>query len=133
MTKHFDEYADREQVLAREQELQAEIDELRAALKAQPVQEPFAHICILPTKDAGPTKFFTAPSDPRGFPVYRAAPVQPVQPAPLTGEQITEAAKSLGIGSYQTLAAAFKAGVKFAESTNQNLLAVTGQTTALKL
>lgn len=35
-------------------------------------EEPFAHICILPTKDAGPTKFFTAPSDPRGFPVYRA-------------------------------------------------------------
>lgn len=31
---------------------------------------PFAHICVLPTKDAGPTKFFTAPSDPRGVPVY---------------------------------------------------------------
>ena len=57
-------------------------------IEAQPVQEPFAHICILPTKDAGPTKFFTAPSDPRGFPVYRAAPVQPVQPAPLTDEEL---------------------------------------------
>lgn len=42
---------------------------------------------------------------------------QPVQPAPLTDERITEAAKSLGIGSYQTLAAAFKAGVKFAAPT----------------
>lgn len=32
--------------------------------------EPFAHICIVNTKDAGPTKFFTAPSDPRAIPVY---------------------------------------------------------------
>ena len=40
---------------------------------AEPV-EPFAHICVLPTKDAGPTKFFTSPSDPRGFPVYTAPP-----------------------------------------------------------
>lgn len=43
-------------------------NEKLAALEAQ---EPVAHICILPTKDAGPTKFFTAPSDPRGFPVYK--------------------------------------------------------------
>jgi hypothetical protein len=41
---------------------------------AQPVapsQEPVAHICILPTKDAGPTQFFTSPKDSRGFPVFR--------------------------------------------------------------
>jgi hypothetical protein len=42
--------------------------------------EPVAHIVILPTKDAGPTKFFTSPSDPRGFPVYAA----PAAPAPAT-------------------------------------------------
>ena len=41
---------------------------------------------------------------------------QPVPPVKLTDAQITSAAKSLGIGSYQTLAAAFKAGVKFAET-----------------
>jgi len=51
----------------------------------QPGAEPFAHICVLPTKDAGPTKFFTAPSDPRGFPVYLAAPAQR---QPLSDEQI---------------------------------------------
>ena len=55
-------------------------DGSRYVMAAQPVQqpgaEPFAHICVLPTKDAGPTKFFTAPSDPRGFPVYLAAPAQ---------------------------------------------------------
>ena len=32
--------------------------------------EPFAHLVVINT-DAGPTKFFTAPRDPRGFPVYR--------------------------------------------------------------
>jgi hypothetical protein len=34
--------------------------------------EPFAHICILPTHDAGKAKFFTSPSDARGFPVFTA-------------------------------------------------------------
>jgi hypothetical protein len=34
--------------------------------------EPFAHICILPTHDAGNAKFFTAKSDQRGFAVYTA-------------------------------------------------------------
>jgi len=33
--------------------------------------EPVAHLVIIKTADAGETKFFTAPSDPRGFPVYR--------------------------------------------------------------
>jgi hypothetical protein len=43
------------------------------AAGASPVQkEPFAHLCVILT-DAGLTKFFTAPSDPRGFPVYLAA------------------------------------------------------------
>lgn len=37
--------------------------------------EPWAHVCVLPTKDAGLTKFFTAPSDPRGFGVYSGAQV----------------------------------------------------------
>lgn len=37
-------------------------------------QEPVAWLCIVNTADAGPTKFFTSPSDPRGFPVF-AAPV----------------------------------------------------------
>lgn len=45
----------------------------------QEAQEAVAHICVLPTKDAGPTKFFTSPSDPRGFPVY-ASPPRPVEP-----------------------------------------------------
>ena len=48
---------------------------------AQAEAVPVAHICILPTKDAGPTKFFTAPSDPRGFAVY-AHPAPAAQPAP---------------------------------------------------
>jgi hypothetical protein len=39
--------------------------------------EPFAYLCVLPTKDAGPTKFFTAPSDPRGFPVFTHPAPQP--------------------------------------------------------
>jgi hypothetical protein len=47
----------------------------RAALAEHEAQqqEPFAHICVI-TTDAGPTKFFTAPSDPRGFPVYTHPP-----------------------------------------------------------
>jgi hypothetical protein len=62
---------------------------------AQPA-EPVAHICILPTKDAGPTKFFTAPSDPRGFPVYTHPHPHPqpqtdsyVQPVPDKCDRIT--------------------------------------------
>ena len=43
---------------------------LDAALAAQ--AEPVAHLVVIKT-DAGPTKFFTAPSDPRGFPVYAAS------------------------------------------------------------
>jgi len=50
--------------------------ELRAQAQAQAEQpaehgEPVAHLVIIKTADAGETKFFTAPSDPRGFPVYR--------------------------------------------------------------
>ena len=44
--------------------------------KLPPMPEPLAHICVLPTKDAGPTKFFTAPSDTRGFPVHPADQVR---------------------------------------------------------
>lgn len=46
--------------------------ELRAQAE-QPAEqgEPVAHLVIIKTADAGETKFFTAPSDPRGFPVYR--------------------------------------------------------------
>jgi hypothetical protein len=33
----------------------------------------------------------------------------------LTDEEITEGCRSLGVGSYQSLAAAFKAGVRYAE------------------
>jgi hypothetical protein len=55
----------------------------RASSAAAVPAEPVAHICILNTKDAGPTKFFTAPSDPRGFPVYAT----PTPPAPPQGEQ----------------------------------------------
>lgn len=58
--------------------------------------EPVAHICVLPTKDAGPKKFFTAPSDPRGFPVYRHSPgVHPTEsagPAPAGMLLVSEAA-----------------------------------------
>ena len=39
-------------------------------------------------------------------------------PEPLTTVQITEGCRSLGIGSYQTLAAAFKAGIDFAEKAH---------------
>lgn len=46
--------------------------------------EPFAHICIVNTKDAGPTKFFTAPSDPRAIPVY----THPAPSAPATSEPV---------------------------------------------
>lgn len=47
-----------------------------AAPRAQAEQpaeqgEPVAHLVTIKTADAGETKFFTAPSDPRGFPVYR--------------------------------------------------------------
>ena len=45
-------------------------DELRAQAQAEQ-GEPVAHLVIIKTADAGETKFFTAPSDPRGFPVYR--------------------------------------------------------------
>ena len=62
----------------------SEIDEggklitaLREALAA-PEPEPYAHLVVIKT-DAGPTKFFTAPSDPRGFPVYLAPPAAPEQ------------------------------------------------------
>ena len=43
------------------------------AFAEQPAEqgEPVAHLVIIKTADAGETKFFTAPSDPRGFPVYR--------------------------------------------------------------
>ena len=43
--------------------------------------EPFAHIVVINTADAGPTKFFTAPSDPRGIAVYTTPPAP--QPAPV--------------------------------------------------
>jgi hypothetical protein len=46
--------------------------------------EPFAHICIVNTKDAGPTKFFTAPSDPRAIPVY----THPAPSVPAKGEPV---------------------------------------------
>jgi hypothetical protein len=51
-----------------------------APVPAQPQAEPYAYLINVVT-DAGPTKLFTAPSDPRGFPVYThpAAPV-PVPP-----------------------------------------------------
>jgi hypothetical protein len=71
-------------------QMRAYAEQYAAAMReAAPVQEPVAHICILPTGDAGPTKFFTSPSDPRGFPVY-AAPVEPAsQPRePLSREQV---------------------------------------------
>lgn len=46
--------------------------------------EPFAHICIVNTKDAGPTKFFTAPSDPRAIPLYtHPAPIVPATTEPV--------------------------------------------------
>ena len=68
----------------------AAIVERYAAQAAQ--AEPVAHICILPTKDAGPTKFFTAPSDPRGFPVYTAPPAaaQAERAAPVSAEVLAE-------------------------------------------
>lgn len=50
--------------------------------------EPFAHIVVINTADAGPTKFFTAPSDPRGIAVYTTPPAP--QPAPVD-ERIEEA------------------------------------------
>lgn len=43
--------------------------------------QPFAHIVVINTADAGPTKFFTAPSDPRGIAVYTTPPAP--QPAPV--------------------------------------------------
>jgi hypothetical protein len=52
--------------------------------------EPVAHICILPTKDAGPTKFFTAPSDPRGFPVFAAPQQVSGEPVATVSEVDTE-------------------------------------------
>jgi hypothetical protein len=54
-----------------------------APVPDQPQGEPYAHIISVVT-DAGPTKMFTAPSDPRGFPVYLhpAAPVPVPVPVP---------------------------------------------------
>lgn len=46
-------------------------DVIARALKPAEHGEPVAHLVIIKTADAGETKFFTAPSDPRGFPVYR--------------------------------------------------------------
>lgn len=76
------------ETLFRDDEL---VDEAAHALKAALASaqaasaEPVAHICVLPTKDAGPTKFFTSPSDPRGFPVY-TAPATAAKPAAVTDE-----------------------------------------------
>ena len=70
----------------------SEIDEggkLIAALRealAAPEPEPYAHLVVIKT-DAGPTKFFTAPSDPRGFPVYLAPPAAP-EPEPVALESV---------------------------------------------
>jgi hypothetical protein len=56
------------------------LPKLRAGVApAAQKQEPFAHICVI-TTDAGPTKFFTAPSDPRGFPVYTHPAAQQQEP-----------------------------------------------------
>jgi hypothetical protein len=54
---------------------------------AQPAPDavPFAYLCVVKT-DAGPTKFFTAPSDPRGFPVYLGAAPIAQQAAPAQAE-----------------------------------------------
>lgn len=51
--------------------------------------EPFAHIVVINTADAGPTKFFTAPSDPRGIAVYTTPPAP--QPAPVDEQAEFEA------------------------------------------
>ena len=40
------------------------------------------------------------------------------QRKPLTGEEMTEGCRSLGVGAYRTLAAAFEAGVRFAEAAH---------------
>ena len=64
---------------------------LYEAAGAAPVQqEPFAHLCVILT-DAGLTKFFTAPSDPRGFPVYLAAGAAPAQQEPVAWRYRTKA------------------------------------------
>lgn len=61
----------------------------RAALASQQAGkgEPYAHIVELPAGEyAGTVKFFTAPSDPRGRPVYLNQPSPPSR-EPLTDEQ----------------------------------------------
>lgn len=62
----------------------------RAALASQQAVkgEPYAHIVELPAGEyAGTVKFFTAPSDPRGRPVYLHQPSPPSR-EPLTDKQI---------------------------------------------
>ena len=86
----------------------------------QPVQEPVAWVLFRRDEDGLEPVMFYGGERPTGafkdrFELRGIYLSEPVQPA-LTDEQITEAAKSLGIGSYQTHAAAFKAGVQFAEN-----------------
>ena len=42
----------------------------------------------------------------------------PPQRKPLTDEQVTDGCRTLGVGAYRTLAAAFEAGVRFAEAAH---------------
>ena len=72
--------------------LQAEIDELRAALKAQPEQQPRAYIAFSEngehisywTRSLEDAQTWTGRTNKKCEPFYPA----PVQPAPLTDEQI---------------------------------------------
>lgn len=57
-------------------------DGVASVTQQEQEQEPVAWLCIVNTADAGPTKFFTAPSDPRGFPVYAAPVAQQPQARP---------------------------------------------------
>jgi hypothetical protein len=70
-----------------------------ASVELPPLPEPTHHLVRIVT-DAGPTTYFTAPGDPRGYPVYTADQLRAaasVERVPLTEEQIRQAVRGAGL------------------------------------
>lgn len=85
------------------------------ALAAQPQQEPVAKITGVDEYGLTLGWYKHWINFPVGTQFYT---FPPAQRKPLTGLEMTDGCRSLGVGAYRTLAAAFEAGVRFAEAAH---------------
>jgi hypothetical protein len=99
---------------------------LRQALRAAIEQaltpgEPVALLDVTYSKRSGMLESYAIRKMYEGAPsgvyaVYATAPQLQREWVGLSGEEVTQQCRTVGVGSYQTLAAAFKAGVEFANA-----------------